>query len=188
MESEIEYILIAALVAVMTLTVGGIGYGAKCRSDAAETEGQKLSDAFATLRDGTVSETVERLLSYISEERQLEPQLSIADLLAHALPTEDLRVLETVGETRAELRRLASQVKMFANLSRHLFIIPFIGFPAIFIPLALNLEFANALWYASWGLATFGFGTAGLGCIYVFHNKKVAFEERLSGLKIDGVE
>lgn len=188
MSNEIEYILIVALVAIMSLTVGGIGYSSKCRTDAAETEGEKLAVAFATLRDNAVSDAVERLLTYIEQERHFQPQLTVLDVLAHGSPTEELKALERVGEKRAKLRNLAAQIKTFANISRHMFIIPLLGFPSIFIPLSLHLEFANTVWYIAWGFTTFAFGTAGLGSLYIFHNKRVALEERLSKLKLDGAQ
>ena len=185
MVNDIEYILIASLVAITALTLGGIGYGAKCRTAAAAAEGEKLALAFSILRDGPVSTAVEELLIYLDQERRLEPQLFIADLLAHSPATEQLKVLERVGEQRSELRQLSREIKRFANLSRYMFVIPLFGFPAILLPLGLHLDFASAVWYIAWGAVTSVLVLAGLVSVHLMHDRRVKFEELLSNLKVD---
>ena len=189
MTGEIEYLLIGVLAAVLGLTFGGIGYGIRSRTQAAEAEGEKLANAFATIRDGPISSATEDILRYIESERQQDPAATIADLLAHAAPTEQLKVLERAGEKRVRLRNLSAQVKRLAQLASHLFIAPLIGFPAILLPLSLNVTSdppISAVWYTLWALFTIIFLLAGLLTLYRMHNKKVSFEERLSKLKLDG--
>ena len=114
---------------------------------------------------------------------------SIADILAHAVPTAQLKELEHVGEQRVALRKLNSRIKTLAHLSSHMFIGPLIGFPAILIPLSLNilsLPIDNTLWYTFWSSVTGVLSILGLLSLYLMHDNKVALGERLSQLKSDG--
>ena len=182
-------LILLAFVAGTLIT--SISYGRKSRNQAAKEEGQKLVDAFTILREGPVTHIVIDLVEYIDEERRLDRQASIVDLLAHAHPNQQLQDLEEVGEDRVRLRHLSSQVIRLANLASHLLVIPLLSSIAFFTPLGLRLIFPNmittVLWYSIWGSLAMVFVLAGIFSLYVMQNRKAELDTRISKFQIDAM-